>query len=73
MGLFRPKSPKPGSSSKKSKESRVWALGGTTKDMETLDFTKDKEGAATAPLNAQADYLPDLKVKDTHTSLALCI
>lgn len=59
--IFR-KSPKPKESSKKSKESRVWPLGGAPKDMGSLDYTKDKEAAETAALSPQAVYLPDPKV-----------
>lgn len=53
------KSPK--AASKKSKESRVWPLGGAPKDMETLDYTKDKD-IGESPLPQQAVYLPDPKV-----------
>ncbi|XP_046442253.1 signal recognition particle receptor subunit alpha homolog [Daphnia pulex] len=52
------KSPK--ATSKKSKESRVWPLGGAPKDMETLDYTKDKD-IGESPLPQQAVYLPDPK------------
>jgi hypothetical protein len=55
------KSPK--ATSKKSKESRVWPLGGAPKDMETLDYTKDKD-IGESPLPQQAVYLPDPKVRE---------
>ena len=36
-------------------------MGGAPKDMETLDYTKDKDPGET-PLSQQAVYLPDPKV-----------
>ncbi|XP_057364813.1 signal recognition particle receptor subunit alpha homolog [Daphnia carinata] len=56
------KSPK--AASKKSKESRVWPLGGAPKDMETLDYTRDKD-LGESPLPQQAVYLPDPKAVGT--------
>jgi len=49
------KSPK--ANSKKSKESRTWALGGTTKEFESLDYTKDKDSADN--VSQQALYMPN--------------
>ncbi len=61
--IFIRKSPK--ASTKKSKESRVWALGGAAKDMVSLDYTKDKEASGDTAVLQQADYLPDSKLVGT--------
>lgn len=56
------KSPK--AASKKSKESRIWALSGGAKEFESIDYTKDKDAADTV-LPQNAVYLPDPKAIGT--------
>merc|ERR1712116_79480 len=50
------KSPK--AAAKKGKESRTWALGGTNKEFESLDYTKDKVSGDSEMIFQQASYMP---------------
>jgi len=51
------KSPKP---PKEGKKPRVWDLGGNTKDLANLEYTKDKP---TDGMPVRDDIQPDTKVK----------
>lgn len=52
-----PKSPKsPKTQEKASKKPRVWDLGGTNKDLESLERTVDK------PEDAKSHFTPDTEV-----------
>jgi hypothetical protein len=51
------KSPKP---PKEGKKPRVWDLGGNTKDLANLEYTKDKP---TDGMPGRDDIQPDTKVK----------
>jgi len=59
LNVFR-KSPK--AAAKKGKESRTWALGGTNKEFESLDYTKDKVSGDSEMIFQQASYMPKAEV-----------
>lgn len=65
MNVFR-KSPK---AAKKGKEGRTWALGGTNKEFESLDYTKDKVSADSEMIFQQASYMPKAEVNEPDTVL----
>jgi len=58
MKLSSEKTKSPKAASKKGKESRTWALGGTNKEFESLDYTKDKISSDSETIFQQASYMP---------------